>query len=109
MPCQIVKQLDRVTRESRIAGEEPDVGIEPRCLHVVVSGTDMHVAAKTACLTTHNERRLSMGLQPADSKCNVCSCAFQLCCPMEVAFFIKARFDFHDACDLFSMFRGSNE
>ena len=44
MPGKVVEQIHHIVRDPMVAGEQPDIGIEARSLHVIVAGSDMHVA-----------------------------------------------------------------
>src|SRR3712207_8921703 len=49
--------------EVLVAGEQPQVGVEPRGLRVVVAGPDVDVVAHAVALAPHDEHALGVGLQ----------------------------------------------
>jgi hypothetical protein len=75
---QIVEELDGIVRDDGIARQQPDVGVEPGRLHVVVAGADVHVAAQAARLLANDERKLRVCLEPADAERDVRADPFEL-------------------------------
>ena len=61
MPRQIVEQLHDVLRDTRIAREEPDIGIEARGAHVVIAGADVDVASQPGRFLANHQRQSSRG------------------------------------------------
>ena len=53
-PGERVEQLRVVRAEFRAAREQAQVRVEPRRFLVVVSGTEMHVAAQTVFVFAHH-------------------------------------------------------
>ena len=101
---QVVEEIDHVVGDAMVAGEQADIGIEARGLHVVVSGADVHVAAQAPRFLAHHQRCLAVGLEPADAKGDVGADAFQFGRPMEIAFLVEARLDLHHAGHLLAPF-----
>ena len=58
-PGELVEHVGDVGADLVVAGEEPEVRVEPRRLGVVVAGADVHVVADAVALAAHDEDRSS--------------------------------------------------
>src|SRR5215469_4815319 len=76
---------------------------------MIISSAYVHVAAQTAALFADNESGFGMGLESTNAEGNVCSGAFKFRRPMQIAFFIKAGLNLHDARDLLTLLGGTDE
>ena len=104
-----MEQLDDVTRDVRPARKQPKVGIHLGGLVVVVAAADMCVAAETIWFASHDDRCFSMRFRPGNTVNNVNTRIFQRICPANIAVFVKSRFQFHKASDLFALFGGLDQ
>ena len=66
-PGQVVEQLAEVRADLGVAGQEPEVLVQPGGGRVVVAGADVGVAAQTVRLVPDDERALGVGLQAHDA------------------------------------------
>ena len=106
---EIVEEIDDIVREHRVTGKQANVGIEAGGLHVVISGSDMDVAAQTASFLSDDQRCFGVCLKPAYAEGDMRSHALEFGGPVQIALFIEAGLDFHYAGDLFSMFRRADQ
>ncbi len=104
-----MKQIHHIAGKSRVAGQQPEIGVEAGRLHVIVSRTDMNIRTHAGRLFPDHKRYLAVGLEAAYTERDVSSHAFQFRGPMQIALLIKARFDLHDARDLFSALGGPDQ
>ncbi len=109
MPGQIVEEIHHVLRDARIAGEQPEIGIEARGAYVVIAGSDMDVTSQSRRLFANHQRHLRMRLQTLHAKRDVSARALQLRGPMQVALFIEARFDLDHTGHLLAALRGFHQ
>ena len=91
---QMVKQMRDVISDLRIAREESDVFVHPRCFGVVIASTNVGVSANTIIVVAHNKHTLAVYFQTCHAIDNMYSCTFECFCPCHIDCFVKARFKF---------------
>lgn len=101
-----IEKGGRVCAELLVAGEQAEVGINFRGGVVVVAGAEVQVAADAVFLAADNERDFAVGLEAGQTVNDVAAGFFELLCPVDVVFFVKARFQLDKHRDLFAVFSG---
>jgi hypothetical protein len=81
---QIVKQIDDIASQQRVASEKPEVGIKTGGLYMVVACPDMDITTQAVRLLPNDERCFRVSLESSHTEGDVRSDAFQLGRPMEV-------------------------
>ncbi len=104
-PVRWWKRLHDVRRQRRIARQQPDIGIEPRRLDVIVAGADVGVRAQAGALFPNHQRDLRVGLQRHVADGDVGAGPFELRGPVEVALLVKPRLQLDHAGDLLAALR----
>ena len=104
-----IEKGGRVCAELLVAGEQAEVGINFRGGVVVVAGAEVQVAADAVFLAADNERDFAVGLEAGQTVNDVAAGLFELLCPVDVVFFVKARFQLDKHRDLFAVFGGFDE
>ena len=88
---QHVEEVGQVLAQRRVAGEEPEVGVEPRGARVVVAGADVHVAPDVVALAAHHQHDLGVGLEPRHAVAHVDAHVLQPLRPDDVVLLVEAR------------------
>src|SRR3954464_14616675 len=83
--------------ELLVAGEEPEVGVEPRRRRVVVAGADVDVVAHAVALATDDEDALGVRLERRVPVDDVDARLLQLARPLDVRALVEARLELHEA------------
>ena len=83
--------------EVLVAGEEPDVRVEPRGLRVVVAGPDVEVVAHAVALAPHDEHALRVRLQRRVAVDDVDARLLERARPLDVRLLVEARLQLHEA------------
>lgn len=104
-----LKREDASGAELLVAGEQAEIGINFRGGVVVVAGAEVQVAADAVFLAADNERDFAVGLEAGQTVNDVAAGFFKLLCPVDVVFFVKARFQLDKHRDLFAVFGGFDE
>lgn len=69
----------------------------------------MQVAADAVFFAAHDKRNFAVGLEAGQTVNDVAAGFFELLCPVDVVFFVKARFQLDKHRDLFAVFGGFDE
>src|SRR5829696_588021 len=92
-----VEQVGEVGAEVLVTRQQPQVGVEPGRLGVVVAGADVDVAADAAVLAPHHQGRLGVGLEPDQAVGDVAAGPLQGPGPADVGGLVAAGLDLdHD-------------
>ena len=106
---QVVEQLDDVVRDRRVAGEQPQVGVEPGRAGVVVAGAQVGVAADAVGVLADDQRGLGVRLEPDDAVDDVDAGLFQGVGQLDVALFVEPRLELDEADDLLAGLGGADQ
>ena len=82
---------------SLVAGEQAEVGVQPRGLRVVVAGPDVHVVAHAVALAAHDEDALGVRLQRRVAVDDVHAGLLERARPADVRPLVEARLELHEA------------
>src|SRR3989442_14337484 len=94
---QLVEQRVHIGGDTRISGEETDVGIDQRGIGVVVAAADVAIAADSSISgSPHDQGELGVRLQAHESGENVDAVAPQASVPADVARLVESRFELDD-------------
>ena len=107
MAGQIVKQIDHVAGDARIAGEQAEIGVEPGGADVVVAGADVDVAAQAGRFLANHQGELGVGLQAVHAEGDVSAGAFQFRGPVQIPLLVEAGLDLDDAGHLLAGLGGA--
>ena len=89
-----VEQPRRVAAQRRIAGEQRQVGVDPRGDRVVVAGAEMDSrCASRPRLAAHHHRHLGVGLELDEAVDHLHAGAFQVARPADVGLLVEAGLD----------------
>src|SRR5262249_7442882 len=92
-----VENAADVARDDRVAGEERQVGVNPRGDWVIIAGADMDIGGERGALAAHYQRQLGVWSQLDESEHVLHAGAFQVARPADVGLLVKARLEF-DKC-----------
>src|SRR5690554_6716673 len=100
-----MKEFDRVVGNLRITGKESQVRVKLRCLLMIVSGSEVRVAAYSFLFLSDDQCDLHMRLETHNSIDHMNTGVFQKLRPMNIAFFVKPGREFDQDHDLLSALR----
>ncbi len=106
---QVVEQLGQVGSERRVAGEQPEVLVQPGGLGVVVAGSDVAVAGHAIAFLAHHQAGLGVGLQSDQPVHHVHTRTLQAAGPFDVVLLIEACLELDQRDHLLAAFRGLDE
>lgn len=89
-----MEKIDRVLREQRITGQQADIGVQSGGLYVIVARANVDVASQTGRFLANNKRNLGVRLETGDAESDVRPDSLQFRSPVQIAFLVKAGFDF---------------
>src|SRR5205085_11986291 len=96
-PREMVEEVGDVGGNVLVGGEEPEVLVAAGGDGVVVAGAQMDVAAQTARLAPYHQRRLRVDLEAREAVDDVNAGLLERARPFDVAAFVAARLDLHQA------------
>ena len=106
---QLLEGFADIVAYGFIAGEQPEIGIQPGCAGMVIARGHMHVAAQSAKFPANHHQHLGMGLESDHAIHHVGADLFQFGCPVEIGFLIKAGQQFHHDGDFLAALRCIDE
>ena len=110
---QLLENRIGICRETGIGGEVADIGIQPGAAGVVVAGGQMQIAVQSrfvaGTLAPRHQQQLGMRLQTHDAVDHLRAHRFQAFGPVDIGFFVKARFELDHHHHLFAAPRGFNQ
>ena len=109
VPGQRVEHLGDVGADLGVAGEEPEVGVHPGRLRVVVAGSDVHVVAHPVALAADDQDALDVGLQARDPVDHVHARLLQLLRPPDVRALVEAGLELDQADRLLAALGGVDQ
>ena len=92
-----VEHVGDVGAEVLVAGEEAEVGVQPRGVGVVVAGADVDVVAHAVALAAHDEQALGVRLQRRVPVDDVDAGLLQRARPADVRALVEAGLELHEA------------
>ena len=100
---QLVKQRCHIRSQFRFTAQNAHVFINSGRDGVVVSGSDMHIAANAVRFFADDQGQLDVGLESLDTVGNMRALPFQYSAPGNVGCFVKTGGDLHQHGDLFAL------
>ena len=88
-----MEKVDRVPGKQRIAGEQPDVGVQAGGLYMIVAGADVNVGAQPATFLANDQSNLAVSFETGHAKRDMGTRSFQFGSPMEVTLLVEAGLD----------------
>ena len=105
-PGDGVEHVGDIRGDVRVGREQPEV-LVGRCVRgVVVPGADVDVAAQAVLLVPDEQRELRVDLQIGNAVDDVDACALECARPLDVAPFVEARLELHEANRLLPLLGG---
>ena len=104
-----VEQIAHVRADRAAAGEQSDVGVEPRRARVVVAAAQVDVTPDAIALAPDDERRLGVRLQRSRPERDVNARVFELARPDDVVRLVEARLELDDHRHLLAALRRLDE
>ena len=102
---QIVEQLGQVVADRVVAGQQAEVGIDPRGAGVIVAGADVGVAPEPGVVAAHHQHDLGVGLEADHAVHDVDADLLQPARPLDVGGLVEARLDLDHDRDLLAVAR----
>ena len=100
-----IEQLGRVVADVLVAGHQPEIGVDPRGVGVVVARSDVHVAAQPAVVAAHDQDDLAVGLQPHHTVGHVNAGFLHPAGPADVGGLVEPRLQLHRDGHLLAVLR----
>ena len=105
----IVEQLCRIPRGSRISGEEAQIGVDFGRDRMIIAGPEMAIGAIAFLFLAHDHRYFRVRL-PFDKPVNdLHARPFQRACPQQILLLVKACLEFDDRGYRFARFGRVNQ